>query len=172
MKKFYTLICCLTLFISCKNEQPQEIEVSQLKETTKNDQKGTIEVSMDGKTYVYNNIDWKKSRIKNEEDILLSIRQNGLPRVMFKFPDIEKSLRDGQNTFKIPDVNRRGFSPITLNFILSTNDKKREAITFRKGQVKASFNDNHFVLKFEGQGGPTLDGKINYPIRGILDINF
>lgn len=165
------LICCFLLLIACKKEQSKEIEISEIKQT-KNASKGTVELSMDGKIYVYDDIDWKKSRIKNEEDIRLSIRQEGLPQLKLRFPDIEKSLEDGQDTFQIPDVHRRGFSPITLNFIVTIEDNKSEAITFRKGQVKASFKNSHFIMEFNGEGGPTLNAEIIYPIKGTINIKF
>lgn len=163
------LMCCLLLFLNCKKDQQKDTSV--LKQTDRNTKKGTIKLTLEDKTYVYDNIDWGKSRIKNEEDIRLSIRQEGLPQIKFRFPDIEKSLAGGQSTFEIPDIYRKGFSPITLNFIVTIKDKKGEAITFRKGQIKANFKNNHFEMEFDGEGGPTLDDSKIYAISGIVNIN-
>jgi len=159
------------LLFACKKEQSKEKETAEVKQTSKKASKGTVQLTMDGKTFVYDDIDWKKSRIKNKENVRLSIRQEGLPQIMFRFPDIEKSLAGGPDSFELPDVHRHGFSPITLNFIMTLDDKKREAISFRKGLVKASFKNNYLQIEFNGNGGPTLDDKINYPITGTLDIN-
>lgn len=165
------VLCCLLLFLNCKEKEQKETSV--LKQTVIKTKNGAIELIIDSKTYVYDNIDWEKSGIKNDGDIRLSIRQGDLPKIIFKFPDIEKSLTDGQDTFEIPDVHRKGFSPITLNFIMNKEEegKKQEAVSFRKGKIKVSFKNNQLKMEFEGEGGPTLDDSKIYPISGTVNIN-
>jgi len=168
MKKII-LISCIVLFFNCKKERSDKTQ--QAKKDIKITAKGTIELTLDGKTYIYDDINWEKSRIKNEKNLRLFIRHDELPEIQFRFPDIEKSLADGQNTFDIPDLYRRGFLPITLNFIVTIKDKKREAVTFRKGEIKASFKNNNLKIVFDGEGGPVLDAKTIYSISGTININ-
>ena len=162
MKKII-LISCIVLFFNCKKEQSDK--TLKVKKDTKITANGTIELTLDGKTYIYDNINWKKSRIKNEKNLRLSIRQEELPEIQFRFPDIEKSLDNGQDTFSIPDLYRRGFSPITLIFVQKIKDKKRKVVTFRKGEITVNFKNNHLKVEFNGEGGPALDAKTIYPIN-------
>ncbi|WP_123897352.1 hypothetical protein [Aureibaculum marinum] len=166
--KNITLLFCFLLCIACKKEQSKQIVTTKVKRTVKTTE-GTISLSLDGKTYIYDNIDWRKSKIINKENVKLSIRQEGFPIVQFMFPDIKKSLADGQEIFEIPDVHRPGFLPITLIFTMTKKDK--EVITFRKGQVKVSFNDNHLIVEFTGEGRPMSDSKTIYPIEGTINVN-
>jgi len=168
MKKII-LISCIALFFNCKKKQSDK--TLQVKKETKITAKGTIELTLDGKTYIYDDINWEKSRIKNEKTLRLIIRQDELPQIQFRFPDIEKSLADGKDTFSIPDLYRRGFLPITLNFIVTIKDKSSEAVTFRKGKIKASFISNNLKITFDGEGGPALDAETIYPITGTININ-
>ena len=124
-------------------------------------------VTLNDQTFIYDNIDWDKTRIKFEEDLRITLRQGDLPQIRFKFPDIVKTLETGQTSFEFPDVHRRGFSPITLNFIRKT-EAKNEAITMRKGKLEANLNGDILYLIFEGIGGPALDSDISYPISGNL----
>lgn len=135
------------------------------------DPRGTMTLTLDKDTYQYDSIDWEKSRVKNEEDIRLSIRQNDLPQIKFNFPDVEKSMSSHQQTFQIPDIQRgAAVSPITLNFVVLLEGTEREAVTFREGQIMVSLKNNRLQFEFEGAGGPALDSSIVYPIRGKADL--
>lgn len=162
------LVCSLLILISNSKERPAK--ASAFKKEDSEIKKDT-ELTLNGKTYVYDNINWEKSSVKNEKDIRLSIWQEGLPQIKFRFPEVKRSLADGQGTFKIPDIHRRGFSPITLNFIVALRDKKRVAVSFRTGVVIVSFTKENFTMEFSGEGGPTLDDSTTYPISGTVNIN-
>jgi hypothetical protein len=165
------IILSIAILISCQNKI-QDMPIKEM-EIVK---KGTMKIILDGKTYNYNDINWKKSRINYDNDkIRLSIRQDDFPQLMFSFPYVKKSLVNGQGFFKIPDIHRRVSAPITLNFIVRTtndkNSKKSEAVTLRQGQIKISLNNNKLEVEFEGEGGPTLRSSITYAISGTINMN-
>ncbi|MGB5437359.1 MAG: hypothetical protein WBM98_15795 [Maribacter sp.] len=136
----------------------------------KNVSKGTMKLVLDGKTYVYDNIDWEKSRVKYDDDISLSLVQERMPQLKFRFPDVKESLT-AQNNFKLPDIHR-GKLPISINFILYLKEegKSREAWTFRTGELEAHLKNDRLQMSFEGVGGPSLDATKIYPISGSINI--
>lgn len=161
----------LTILIGCREKSSDIVGLMEKRQEKNNNlSTGALKITINNKTYTYDNIDWKKSRIKLDEDIRLSIRQESLPRVQFIFPEVEKTLAEGQEVFKIPDIHRRGHSPITLNFMVTIDGKTREGVTLRKGEMKVSLKDKHLIVKFNGEGGPTLNASVNYAISGLIDI--
>ncbi|SFZ93425.1 hypothetical protein SAMN05428642_103126 [Flaviramulus basaltis] len=172
MKVLITLLVIIVLLISCKESKKHEEKtiLKTEKVEVENASKGTLKLTLNGKTYVYNNIDWEKSRVKYDDNIRLSIVQERMPQLKFWFPDVKESLT-AQNNFKLPDIHR-GKLPISINFILYSEEggKSREAWIFRTGELRASLENDRFQMTFKGEGGPSLDSSKRYPISGELNI--
>lgn len=103
---------------------------------------GSAQLTLNGKTYVPDEIDREKSRVK------------------FCAPDVHESL-ERQREFKIRDVLRGGRSggyfnsPIMLNFQVNEKPDDRyptQVVFFHKGKLIASFDDGRLEVKFEGRG--------------------
>ena len=171
MKKIVLFIVPV-LFVACKKEQATKSVVQDtLGLRTK---KSSVTLIIDGKTYVYDHIDWKKSKIKKEEDLRLRILQAHLPRVEFKFPEIQKALSNGEGNFTVPDLDR-GLKQLQLKFFDETRvvkNKLNKYIVFRKGEIQAKLSGNNFTMSFTGEGGPMADKTITFPISGTININF
>jgi len=170
-----TLLCLACMGKSEKNEPNTTVvgSAKETKEAIKNTRKGFITYTMEGKTYKYDNINWKKSKIKNEEDLRLRILQSQLPNVEFKFPEIRKALSKGEGNFKIPDLNR-GLKQLQLKFFDETrvvDNRLNKHIVFRKGEIQAKLSGNNFTMSFTGEGGPMVDKTITFPISGSININ-
>ncbi|SDM89205.1 hypothetical protein [Kriegella aquimaris] len=180
MRNHYILMMLLLIAMSCNEKKRTNEAVAKAQISKSELGKGAMQLTLNGQTHVYNHIDWEKSRVKYDgENVSLRIRQKRLPIVKFRFPDIHKSLTEFSE-FKIPDVMRglksdkySGYhSPITLNFIVYSEKegKKQEAITLRKGTLRANFDNDRLHVEFEGEGGPSLDSTALYPIIGTIDI--
>lgn len=154
-------------------EDKKTTDTVAVTETTVNEHKGLINLTIDEKIYEYDNISWKKSSIKKEKDLNARILQKGLPNVQFKIPDIENSLGNEQKLFVIPSSNK-GLKQMELKFFDESRDvenKLNKHIVFRKGELKASLKDNVLIINFKGLGGPMLDRQTTYPISGTITIN-
>lgn len=175
------ILLTIFLLIGCKEQKKQDNAVAENKTGIKQETlQGTMQLTLNGQTYVYDDIDRGKSRVKYDgEDVSLSLRQERFPIVKFRFPNIHKSLAEFSE-FKIPDVMRglktgkySGYhSPITLNFMVYSEKegKNLEVTTLRKGTLRANFDNDRLHVEFEGEGGPALDSATLYPITGTIDI--
>ena len=141
---------------------------------------GTAQLTLGSETFIYDDVDWEKTRVKYDgENLRLTLCQESLPRIRFRFPNIHESL-DQQREFKIPDVLRGGKSggyfnsPITLSFQVyeSSGDiLPKGVVSFHKGMLSASFEDGRLKVDFEGEGRTALvDEKDYFPIKGTIDV--
>lgn len=178
MKNWCIKALVLLLLMSC-NESPKKEKTTNQPNIVTAD-KGAMQLTLDGKTYVYDDIDWDKSRVKYDgEDVRLALRQDRLPRVNFWFPDVHESLEQ-QNEFKIPDVLRGGKSggyfnsPITLSFQVYQKPEDhypKGSVAFDKGQLTSSFENGRLKVAFEGEGSTVFqDEKAHFPVSGTMDI--
>ncbi|MBD1262186.1 hypothetical protein HZY62_16415 [Maribacter polysiphoniae] len=172
MTSFRLLLVITFLSLSCKEDKnhPENSTPLDQKERTKTAFNGTMKLVIDGKTYQYDDIDWEKSRVKYDDNIRLSLVQERMPQLKFRFPEVKESLA-AQSTFKLPDIHR-GKLPISINFILYVKEegKSREAWTFRTGELEAHLKNDRLQMSFDGVGGPSLDASKIYPISGSIDI--
>lgn len=182
IQTIHIFIFALVLLLGCKEQKKQEDETAENRtQVAQKTTKDTAQLTLDGKTYVYNNINWEKSRVKYDgEDVRLTLRQEKLPRIRFRFPDIHKSL-ERQSEFKMPDVLRGGKSggyfnsPITLSFQVYEKPEDihpKGVVSFHKGKLTANFENGRLHVEFEGEGRKALvDEREYFPVSGTIDIN-
>lgn len=134
---------------------------------------GSMSFVLDDQTYIYNDINWKKSRVNIEEDLRLRLLQDDLPNFEFKLPEIESALVNGERTFSIPDMDR-GLKQIQIKFFdeqRKEENKLNKHIVFRAGEVQLKLSKSgNLQIHFEGEGGPMMNREVIFPISGTVKI--
>ncbi len=169
------------LIMACKEHKEKTGVLAEAKNViSPQASRGAAQLTLGSQIFIYDNVDWEKTRIKYDgENLRLTLRQESLPRIRFRFPNIHESLEQ-QREFKIPDVLRGGKSggyfnsPITLSFQVYESSEDilpKGVVSFHKGKLSASFEDGRLKVDFEGEGRKALVAEKDYfPIKGTIDI--
>ena len=176
MKTSLLSVLCIMFFACNEGTNSSSTTEQQSDRVVSNEvtlQTGSMSFILDSQTYNYNNINWKKSRVKLEEDLRLRLLQGDLPNFEFKFPEIESALNNGEGTFSIPDMDR-GLKQIQIKFFdeqRQVENKLNKHLVLRTGEVQVKLSkEGKLELRFEGEGGPMSDREVTFPISGTLNI--
>lgn len=139
------------------------------------DYSGSVSITMEGKTYVLKDLDWRACKASFENgEIQYLFRMDGSPvSLNLNFPT-QAILEKSSATFQIPEAN----SPktvIDLNFYNSERESSRmnKRIIFRKGTIQIDkLTKNSLKMSFEGEGGGMLESKKSFPITGEISVEY
>jgi len=111
----------LLTFTSCGQNRKQ-LKIVEHTAIQTSDEKSSVTLNMDGKTYTYDDIDRKYSRVEMNNDILIKIVQKGLPSIDFGFPASDPNFTNGSFNYTV------GLDSKTETLYLSFFDKNRKTI--------------------------------------------
>ncbi|TMM58750.1 hypothetical protein FEE95_04780 [Maribacter algarum] len=163
------------LLVGC-GESQKTAQTSTLITTNTTNNRATIMLNMNGKTYTYERINWDFSKVDIGNDILISIVQEGAPIIDFSFPASDQHFKNGSFTYTHPEVSSTN-KPLYLSFFDKNRKVKRHTekrIALRSGQIEVKRTSNSLSIDFDVMGSSMLDvseeGK--FPISGTVKLKF
>lgn len=177
IKTILTALLCgmLVVLVGC-GESQKTLQTPKQIATSKTDDRATIMLNMNGKTYTYEDINWDFSKVDIGNDILISIVQEGAPIIDFSFPASDQYFENGSFTYAHPEVSSTN-EPLYLSFFDKNRKVKRHTekrIALRSGRIEVQRTSNSLTIDFDVMGSSMLDvseeGK--FPINGTVKLKF
>ncbi len=166
----------LVLFMSaCQSEQAPDTSDSNVSHDGSPSISGLeVVISMEGKTYEMDNVNWVDSTVTHVEDeIRFYLVQDNIP-VKLNLNMKRDAVPAGDSmTFKIPDVNRPNMV-VELSFydLGKQASRMKKRIVFSEGVIEIlDYGPNTLRVAFKGQGNPLMDTEM-FPIEGSINIRF